>query len=884
MQRIVPSLENGVFHVILFQLALIPLTTCRSTVASMAGCRLDQVVPLNQADEMHTFLGYFITVLIMAAVIVNIIYFAILCGIAGDESACIHFSSVEMITSYIMLTLISLVAITSYFRNKTCYKLFYVAHHVIFLLFAVVIVQNGSCQDSKAQVVAGTENAVNSSVNVPPFQWFIIPLLYYVCDRINMRMNHLHSARLLACSTVIESCNYQDKRAIRESISERVVGTIILTLQRPILFDFQPGQFAFLKWKGTSCCWEPVFMASGPSSYCLEFHISVQKGSGSWTEQLWHRIIQLEKSQDGCIGKISSQRIEFELMGPYGRGLPLPRTKGNHQYSHAVTVGSGQGIIPMLSLLKQHIRHLIHVDPDAHEITMQRQARDLRLLDEAHTARIGSLAQKIFRRCFPRKGSSFDRDGGTQGWLDPRGASEVRHHSKKQSVAMSLHNLVKSFTAGDSRCCPSVPASPLDYSRPFHTHTTKKLEQASFRATLSYCGTVLLGALAVCGVFLFGMILSGTRLNAQQPRPGLIDSLTIMAIIFQTSFAVVSIFLWDANHLFTYTDLLSTLVAPAADWYWWRQVAQDNAAASAPSSIISFLSLLVGYMTARMWFMTVQNHHHYRRSALGLHDDLELNRLDVILIANSASLVAEVVPEIEKHWDRLVSAWGWERAHSACRITMYVTDTDDPSTASRLRCELERSTLYGAGWIRFECPDWDKILEQHSIEMIREYRNSCTLLAVCGPRDQAQMMKMIHQHKLSHDMIIALTGNDTAHHVDFVSESHGWRDGKIPGSTTGSKLTMSLDDADLYHQDDDKVVGSRPPFPPSLTRRTQVCFGDDRGDGCGVGPTKEATIRVSSKSLGVGLVALDETLSSTECFPDEPDSDNDGAYDGSTGV
>ena len=110
MQRIVPSLENGVFHVILFQLALIPLTTCRSTVASMAGCRLDQVVPLNQADEMHTFLGYFIAVLIMAAVIVNIIYFAILCGIAGDESACIHFSSVEMITSYIMLTLISRIA------------------------------------------------------------------------------------------------------------------------------------------------------------------------------------------------------------------------------------------------------------------------------------------------------------------------------------------------------------------------------------------------------------------------------------------------------------------------------------------------------------------------------------------------------------------------------------------------------------------------------------------------------------------------------------------------------------------------------------------------------------------------------------------------------
>lgn len=56
-KRVIPPLEFGSMHAILFQMTLIPLTMCRYTIASLSGSRLDGYFPLNRMLRMHIHMG-----------------------------------------------------------------------------------------------------------------------------------------------------------------------------------------------------------------------------------------------------------------------------------------------------------------------------------------------------------------------------------------------------------------------------------------------------------------------------------------------------------------------------------------------------------------------------------------------------------------------------------------------------------------------------------------------------------------------------------------------------------------------------------------------------------------------------------------------------------
>lgn len=58
---------------------------------------------------------------------------------------------------------------------------------------------------------------------------------------------------------------------------------------QPALFQFEPGQYAFLRVSGIDRAWHPFSIASEPKSDTVEFYVDVF-GKGSWTEQLWTKL------------------------------------------------------------------------------------------------------------------------------------------------------------------------------------------------------------------------------------------------------------------------------------------------------------------------------------------------------------------------------------------------------------------------------------------------------------------------------------------------------------------------------------------------------------------------------------------------------------------
>jgi len=102
---------------------------------------------------------------------------------------------------------------------------------------------------------------------------------------------------------------------------------IILKMQRPTLFVFQPGQYAFLRLDSIDRSWHPFSIASEPDSSIVEFYIEVF-GEGSWSERLWTKLNSHNKRQS----------LNIELMGPYGTALIQGKSLTN-----VVAVGSGTG-------------------------------------------------------------------------------------------------------------------------------------------------------------------------------------------------------------------------------------------------------------------------------------------------------------------------------------------------------------------------------------------------------------------------------------------------------------------------------------------------------------------------------------------------------------
>jgi hypothetical protein len=730
-------------------MALIPLTMSRFSIAALSESVLDRFVPLNRALRIHIHLGYTMVLIVFLDTAFFFTFFGILCA-DGEQAYCDKFTSEIMITGYGILVILLIIAGTSYFRHQIPYEIFYAVHHIIFLMYIIVVVHTFDMAQRKGQ-----------HSRSQTFKWFSSTLLYYLCDRAAMHLNHKYQTRLVSSS------------AVTGTNGSRM---LIIKLKRPVLFNSKPGQYAFLRLTELDLHWHPFSIASGPDSSCLEFYIEVFTDK-SWTGKLWKML-----KADGDTNGSNLREFDLEVMGPYGTSLA-----NTNSYSHALAVGSGTGkynvvlsrcklhvaiecspidtlftgIVPMLSLFKQHVHQLLRLDPANHFLDLERHQRKIRQIEKAEEPRKASLAKKVAASCRARR-TPDDRP------------SKSKRDSVVQSIRnrIAIHESVQEMEGSD---------------RQLVRLSMQAMRSAARRATRSIYGVVLLTIMPVLGISLIALTISWNTIDVEL-YGGMVEALMILTAVFQLSFAVVACCVWDASQFAAFIDTAFCLIMPFADWYWFGHYEQNGVLS--PSDITTY-SLLMGYLTARAWSMTVKPRHRSWRTADGSCSGLTtLERLEMVWVTRSASLVSEILPEINTIWDQLVSVWGAENAQAVCRIQIFVTDTDQRAVAL-LKQELLHQSL-GQGTcdsIRFERPDFAEIIENHTLDMITTRRNSYSVLAFCG---SPILAGNLHHLKINNDMVAAVTGNKR-HQMEFVSESYG---GSKGGKKKASNATNSAESAD----------------------------------------------------------------------------------------
>ena len=74
-KRLIPPLEFGSMHAILFQMFLIPLTMSRYSIANLSTSKLNNYLPLDKALRIHIYLGYTMVSIVFLATLVFFAFF-----------------------------------------------------------------------------------------------------------------------------------------------------------------------------------------------------------------------------------------------------------------------------------------------------------------------------------------------------------------------------------------------------------------------------------------------------------------------------------------------------------------------------------------------------------------------------------------------------------------------------------------------------------------------------------------------------------------------------------------------------------------------------------------------------------------------------------------
>jgi predicted ferric reductase len=164
-------------HAILFQMALLPLSMRRFTLAQLSHTPLLKYVPFNKITAMHIHLGYTKVLIVFLATVFFFGFFGMLCqdqkngteklGPGEEHTFCMKFETEIMRTGFGILGCLLLIGGTSFWRSHIPYELFYAVHHLVFLMFALAIAHTVDIQQ-----IQGTKD--RSQV----WKWVSVPLLY----------------------------------------------------------------------------------------------------------------------------------------------------------------------------------------------------------------------------------------------------------------------------------------------------------------------------------------------------------------------------------------------------------------------------------------------------------------------------------------------------------------------------------------------------------------------------------------------------------------------------------------------------------------------------------------------------------------------------------
>jgi FAD-binding domain len=200
------------------------------------------------------------------------------------------------------------------------------------------------------------------------FKWFSSTILFYLCDRSTMYLNHKYQVGVVSSSAinvVTDNNNHDDGDNIEMDddnlypcLSSRM---LLIKIRRPVLFHFQPGQYVQLQIPKIDSSWHSFYIASSPDATFLEFYIQLfQENKFSWTSKLCrllHGNDNHSKNDDdeedkpgrgqGQGGELKVNRLDIDIMGPYGTRLAKTQ-----DYSHVVAIGAEAG---KFCLFQQHL-------------------------------------------------------------------------------------------------------------------------------------------------------------------------------------------------------------------------------------------------------------------------------------------------------------------------------------------------------------------------------------------------------------------------------------------------------------------------------------------------------------------------------------------------
>lgn len=351
----VPTALYATKHLILLQLAILPLTMCRYTIAYLSTTAVQRIIPFEEFTKYHIWVGYFTVFLVLIVFITFVGYYSALCA-QGENEYCEKMNSEIMLTGYGIAFIFLLVGLSSFFRFQLKYRIFTTIHQVVFLGLLICIMHT-------IDAVHRSDGSRSQS-----YMWISASVLFYITDRATMYSKSRFT-------TTVEG--YQ---AINKEKKFHTNGMVVLKLKKPKLFHFQAGQYANVKIAAIDSTWHPFSVASGPDSKLLEFFITIHD-EGSWT----FRLLELIKSRYGHEGDIP--RLQVEIMGPYG--TPIANID---DYSDALVIGSGNGTAPTISLIQQHIETCVGLDPSTYERQKERNYQEVVELAESMGKHVDSAS------------------------------------------------------------------------------------------------------------------------------------------------------------------------------------------------------------------------------------------------------------------------------------------------------------------------------------------------------------------------------------------------------------------------------------------------------------------------------------------------------------
>jgi hypothetical protein len=305
-----------------------------------------------------------------------------------------------MITGYVVFVCFSVVGITSFLRYKIKYRVFYVVHHIVFVAYIITIMHTIDVVERKKGGRSQT------------FKWFSASILLYICDRAAMYLNHRYFTTLSRASA-IDTTDTSGKGRL-----------VILKTKKPELFHFSPGQYVYLKVPSVDNRWHPFSIGSGPEAKSLDFYIKVHDEK-SWSGRLFQKISEQENASkdvwDDDTNGTHYQNFKIEILGPYG--CPL----GNKsEYTRAMVIGTGTGIVPCMSALQEHTNQCIALDPTKYEKGLKNTK-----------ALMGTLENK--RGTIKNLMGTAQQDGGHATSITRM--SEIIYNTNKARRQLSLHVL-----------------------------------------------------------------------------------------------------------------------------------------------------------------------------------------------------------------------------------------------------------------------------------------------------------------------------------------------------------------------------------------------------------------------------------------------------------